>query len=415
MSVTVFPYQYSDLFASINGRIHGKMGLITNPRNVLNDVVNEVSGLSLRTAKRKAVLAPNLCNGIYQYAAPSDIDGNNLIDIQSQSMDRGRNSIWELVSEGEFDVRKQTESNLVAFTDHTFIRGLLISQRNGSLRELSIAGIQGLTGDSSSGASWAAYGQAVNLQTDLYAFIKGSGSLEFNIATGGSTAGIVLTTVNTFDLTYYTTAASIFTWVYINTAANVTSVACRVGSSSGNYYLMTATTPNDGTSFVNGWNLVRFDFNNKSTTGTPVVTACNYVALYLNLVSSVVVDTGYRFNWLNAKSGNISNLIYYSQFPWQTEGGTFANQSTADTDYIVCDQDEFPLFVEKGVEVLGLAAREYQDSQAAGLRYNGTPNKAGMAREYKMRYPTESLQQTSSYYYMGNGGSNRDSSSIFIR
>ncbi len=283
------------------------------------------------------------------------------------------------------------------------------------MRTLSIAAIGGLTGDSASNASWAAYGQAVNLQQDLYNFIKGSGSLEFDIATGGNTAGIVLTTVNTFDLTYYITAASIFTWVYINNAANVTSVATRVGSSSGNYYLMTATTPNDGTSFVNGWNLVRFDFNNKTTVGTPVVTTCNYVALYLNLVSSTVVDTGYRFNWFNAKQGNISNLIYYSQFPWQSFVGTLQNRSTLDTDYIVCDQDEYPLFVEKGVEVLGMAARETADSQAAALKYNGSPQKAGMAREYKMRYPTESLQLTSTMYYMSNGGERYDGSDIWIR
>ncbi len=131
--------------------------------------------------------------------------------------------------------------------------------------------------------------------------------------------------------------------------------------------------------------------------------------------ASGTVDTGYRFNWLNAKQGNISNLIYYSQFPWQSFAGTLQNRSTLDTDYIVCDQDEYPLFVEKGVEVFGLEAREIADSQAAALKYNGSPQKAGMAREYKMRYPTESLQLTSTMYYMSNGGERYDGSDIWIR
>jgi hypothetical protein len=95
---TIFPYTYANLKASINARIHNKIGLVATPRTVINDVVTEVSGLTLRSMKKKAVLAPNLFNDIYQYAAPSDIDGNNLIGIQPQSMDRDRSNIWELVT-----------------------------------------------------------------------------------------------------------------------------------------------------------------------------------------------------------------------------------------------------------------------------------------------------------------------------
>lgn len=402
MSVTIFPYQYSDLFASINGRIHGKMGLVTNPRSVINDAVNEASGLYLRSAKNKAILAPNLFNDIYQYAAPSDIDGGKLIGIQPQSMNRSRSNIWELVSEEEFDIRKQSSDNLVAFSDHTFVRGLLISMQNDNLNELSIATIQGLTGDSSSNGSWVAFGNADTLATDSYNFIKGNGSLSFNLTTGGTTSGIALTTVNTFDLTQYKSAASVFSWVYMTTASNITNVKLRVGNSSSVYYEMTATTPNDGTVFVNGWNLVRFDFNTKTTTGVPTDTTCNYVALYLTKASGTV-DTGYRFNWLNAKQGNISNLIYYSTNPWESNTGTFKKSSTVDSDYICCDQDEYNLMVEKGVELCGMAAREYQDAQLAAAKYGRVGTKEGMSWDYKRNYPTEALVLTSTMYYIGGG------------
>lgn len=402
-----YPYTYADLKASINTRLHNKLGLVATPRTIINDVVTEVSNIQLRSAKKKAVLAPNLFNDIYQYTAPSDIDGNNLIGIQPQSMNRDRNNIWELVPEEEFDIRKQTDYNLVAFSDHSFARGLLISMRNDGLRELSIVGLQGLAGDSSNGSSWAAFGQGTNLQTDNYNFIKGSGSVQFDIATGGITAGIVLTSVNSFDLTYYKSAGSVFTWAYITTIANVTNIKLRVGSSASAYYEMTATVANDATAFVAGWNLIRFDFNSKTTTGSPVVTACNYAALYFTLSSGTVVDIGYRFNWLNAKQGNISNLIYYSGNPWQTNGGTSITRSTVDSDQLVCDHDEYSLFVEKGVEILGMAAREYQDATLAKTRYEGTPGrKDGMVGDYKRRYPTESLQLTSTYYYVNSRGVN---------
>lgn len=393
---TIFPYTYASLKASINARIHNKIGLVATPRTIINDVVTEVSGLGLRSTKKKATLAPNLFNDIYQYAAPGDIDGSNLIGIQPQSMDRDRNNIWELVTEEEFDIRKQSDTNLVAFADHTFVRSLLISSRNSDLLELSIATIQGLTGDSSTGASWAAFGNADTLATDTYNFIKGNGSLSFNLTTGGTTSGVVLTTVNTFDLTKYKSAGSVFSWAYMTTASNITNVKLRLGNSASVYYELTATTANDGAAFVNGWNLIRFDFNTKTTTGTPADTTCNYAAIYFTKVAGTV-DTGYRFNWLNAKQGSISNLIYYSSSSWESNAGTFLGDSTVDSDYLVADVDEYGLFVEKGVEVLGMAAREYVDARLAADRYKE------LARDYKMRYPTESLQLTSTYYY-SNGG-----------
>ena len=53
MAVTKYLYTRGKLKASINARIHGKIGMITNPNTLIDDVVNEVSGLYLRTAKRK--------------------------------------------------------------------------------------------------------------------------------------------------------------------------------------------------------------------------------------------------------------------------------------------------------------------------------------------------------------------------
>ena len=413
MAVTKYLYTRAQLKASINARIHGKIGAITNPNTLCDDVVNEVSGLYLRTAKRKAPLAPNLFNDIYQYAAPTDIDGGKLIGIQPQSMNRDRNNIWSLVTEEEFDIRKQTDYNLVAFADHTYVRTLLISAFNSNLKELTIAQLQALTGDATNGTSWSSIGQATNLQTDTYNFIKGSGSIEFDIQTGGSTAGIQLSNVNTFDLTQYISAGSIFTWAYINNASNITSITLQLGTNSSNYYQMTATTPNDGTTFVNGWNLVRFDMNNKTKIGSPVTITGNFVSLFFNLSSSTVTDTGYRFNWLNAKQGNISNLIYYSASPWENATtGAYSNFSGDDSDYIVCDQDEWNLFVEKGVEIFGYAARETADAQVAALRYGDPAKKTGMSYDYKRNYPTESLMLTSTYYYMGNPGVNNNPNNL---
>jgi hypothetical protein len=390
-------YTFSDLKASINTRIHNKMGLIATPRVLINDVVTEVSGLKLHSNKKSAQLAPNLFNDIYQYAAPSDLSGNNIIGIQPQSMDRDRNQVWELTTEEEFDQRKQSEHNLIAVADHSFVRSLRISASLDSLREYSIASIQGLTGDSSTGASWAAFGNADTLATDTYNYIKGTGSLSFNLTSGGTTSGVVLTTANIFDLTSFVTGGSVFTWMYMTTASYATNVKLRLGSDSSNYYELTATTDSGGAAFVNGWNLIRFDFASKTTTGTPDDDACDYVALFVTKLSGSV-DSSWRVNWLNTKQGSISNIIYYSGKPWISAAGTFLTKSTADTDYINCDEDEYTLFVEKGVEVLGMAAREYNDATLAATRYGNARLGTGLAGEYKRIHPTESLNLVSTIY-----------------
>lgn len=400
MAVTVYPYTRASLKASVNARIHGKIGLLTNVNQMIDDVVNDVTSY-LRSAKRRVALAPNLFNDIYQYASPTDIDGSSLIDIQPQSGNRSRSNIWELTTEAEFDVRKQSEQNLVAFANHTFVRTLLISARSSALSELTIAAIQSPTGDSPSGAAWTAYGNATNLQTDSYNFIKGSGALEFDILAGGGTAGIQLSSLNTFDLTYYASAASVFTWVYLNSATAALNVTLRLGLNASSYYQMVATTPNDGTTFVNGWNLVRFDFNGKATVGSPVVSSNVYAALFLTLAGTGA-DTGYRFNWLDVKQGTISNLIYYSENPWEdAASGAFMNTSTGDSNYFTCDNDEYPMVVEAATEVLGNAAREYQDAQLASVRYQR------MAKEYRQDYPIEKMLVSTTYYAIGGAGTGR--------
>jgi hypothetical protein len=397
MAVTLYPYTRAALKASVNARIHGKLGLLTNVNQMLDDVVNDATSY-LRSAKRRIPLAPNLFNDIYQYAAPTDIDGSSLIDIQPQSGNRSKLNVWEMTTEAEFDTRKQTDSNLVAFANHAFVRTLLISERSAALSELTIAAIQAPTGDSPSGAPWTAYDQATNLQTDNYNFIKGSGALEFDILSGGGTAGIQLANLATFDLTYYASAASVFTWAYLNSASAITNVTLRLGLNASNYYQAVATTPNDGTTFVNGWNLVRFDLNGKTTVGTPTVASNVYAALFLTLAGTGA-DTGYRFNWLDVKQGTISNLIYYSENPWEDAvTGAYLNNSTADSNYFTCDNDEYPMIVEAATEVLGNAAREYQDAQLAATRY------VAMYKEYRRDYPVEKMPTMSTYFNMGKAG-----------
>ena len=154
---------------------------------------------------------------------------------------------------------------------------------------------------------------------------------------------------------------------------------------------MTVTTTNEGAAFQVGWNLLRFDFSGKSTTGTVTPTAVDYVALYMTKETGKN-DNGYRFDILTLHTGEIYDVLYYSKYYWQSSAGTYLENSTADTDYLNCDTDEFELFVSKGkVEV----ARELRDWDALPV---AEADYRQIRDDYKRRNPSEKMKKQINYY-----------------
>jgi hypothetical protein len=245
--------------------------------------------------------------------------------------------------------------------------------------------------DSSTG--WSGFGDGTNLSTDTYEYIKGNASVKFDISSaGGTTAGVVNSTLATYDLTNFKSNGSVFAWVYITSTTNLTNYIVRLGSDSSNYYSMTATTTNEGTAFATGWNLLRFDFSGKSTTGTPVDASCDYAAIYMTKTAGKVSETDYRFDHLIVKLGAIYDFIYYSKYPWQSSAGTYKQNSTDDTDYINADEDEYGIILEKCVE---LAAREIREDADMVTAKN---NFRDMVRDYRRNYRSEAVQSQNTYY-----------------
>lgn len=383
-------YTYSNLYSIVNGRIHNKIGILADPRVSINTGVREAFSLvDLRSAKRKASAAPNLFNDIYQYSCPADMKGTKIISFQPQNMERGRFNSWQKIGEDEFDRRKFDETNLVSFTDRDLIRKTLVSA---SVNDdgFVVSPLDALTGS----GSWALFGDGTNVSTDSYQYVKGSASIKFDIsAAGGTTAGIQATNIPTFDLTNFKSSGSVFVWAWITSATNLTNYILRLGNDSSNYYSMTVTATNEGTAFVTGWNLLRFDFSGKSTTGTVTDTACDYAAIYMTKTAGKISETDYRFDHIMVKLGQIFNLIYYSKYPWQTSGGTYIADSTADSDYLNVDTEEFDIIVEKCVERCANEVREDTDAINARRDFREAVS------EYRKIYKSEAIQSQSTTYY----------------
>jgi hypothetical protein len=385
-----FIYTRSQLKAKMNAGIHGRIGMLLDDDETVNSAVrqfnNDVDSLA---AKRRTVLAPNLYNGIFDYTCPADLDGYKLIDLPAQA--KRQDGEFFLVPSTEFDIKRQP--GMVAIDDYEGIRVLKVNSKVDD-HSITVSELDSLTSGSSNGSSWTLFGDAETLATDQDDFIKGAGSIKWNISSAaGTTAGIQHASINSLDMTdYFGGTSSFFVWAKINSVANLTNYILRFGTDSSNYYSKTVTAQADGTAFVAGWNLLKFDISSYSTTGTPTNTNIKYFVIYMTKTSGKVSETDYKFDWLVLKRGVIHYVKYYSKYGWQSSAGAYKANSTDDLDLIVADNDEYEIVVEKATELAAREVKEYEIAADAERRYKEK------ARSYQLRNPSESKIMTSNYY-----------------
>jgi hypothetical protein len=227
---------------------------------------------------------------------------------------------------------------------------------------------------------------------------------------GGTTAGIQNSTITDFDLTGYT---SIFVWADITSPTDITNYILRIGNDASNYYSITTTTQADGNAFVEGKNLLQFNLSSKSETGTVTETTCDYVVLYMTKAAGKISEKDYGFSDLQIHTGQLMNAVYYTKFGWQTSAGVYIENSTAVTDYINADTEEYDLFVPKGKAVtdyINADTEEYdlfvqkcksevfRDLKEFDLMKLAQQEYLDMKKVYGQKYPSERLLLTQKYY-----------------
>ncbi len=387
-------YQYSDIQTTINSRLHNKIGISSSVRASINTAIRQVwAEIDIRSSKRRAALSPRLFEDVYTYAAPTDLKGYKIADIRPQAKDIEKPE-WLVVPEEQFERSKATHNNLITIKDYDDIRKLCVSTSVDDDGTVSISTLDTLT---AGGGTWVLFGDGTNLTADTDNYIYGNGSINWDIsAAGGTTAGIQNIGLNIYDVTNFLNVGSAFVETYLTSATDVTNLKLRVGSSSTAYYEMTATTSNEGNAFEAGWQLIRWDFSGKTTTGTPDDDACDYAVIYMTKAVGKISETDYRFDNLVLKKGNIWNVHYYSKYPWQTAAGSYIENSTDNSDYLNVNADEYNLAVEKAIEQLSYNVKEYQDADIAKRNYEELKDM------YLSKYPSEAIIFGSSYYYLGS-------------
>lgn len=375
-------YTYAQFISDLNGKVRGRQADLKSTLNTANQAVREVlARLDLRGTKRKTTVSPGLFDDVFSYAWPTDAKDQAFIDLNPQ-VNRTRMYDWELITPEEFYRRSYESSLIVAVNSNDSVSRLLASIKGQNDDSVSISTLDSLT---AGGGTWQAFGDAENVVADADNYVMSNGSIKFDISSaGGTTAGIYNDSLDTIDISdYVDNNRSIFYFAYITSPTNITNYKIRIGSSASAYYEMTATATQENIAFHVGWNLLRFDFASKTTTGTPVDTAVDYCAIYMTKAGAKVSETAYRFDHIIMRGGVIHDLYYYSQYGWQTSAGVWIENSTTTTDLLNMDTEEYQIALDKFSE---LASDELGDEKAADKYAKKFEAKA---RAYELKNPSE--------------------------
>lgn len=341
-------YTYLDFKKAVNDGIHGKISSVIDVRAFLNRSVRKVHNLvDLRSSKRTSSLAPGIYNQVYTYPAPADLKDDCIVDIRKQY---DRIEAFNATTAEEFDRRKTYDKSSIAIDDRDGVKVLNIAT-DLATDELTINACDSLTEN----GTFVAADDASNLSLDTYNKINGGASIKYDLATGAILATITNSTMTAVDLTQYKNR-EIFVWQYIPLTTALTSFTIRWGSSASDYWAATATTTADGLAFKVGWNLLKFSWPTTDT-GTPDITAVNYFQLRINKTALMAASNDWRTDFVVARAGEVHDVIYYSRYFWTTAAGAYIPDSTADTDLLVGDEEDFELFVKSAMATAGPVCR----------------------------------------------------------
>lgn len=355
------------------------------------DKVSNIEGLFNRSARQFLLdLDPqetirvadfsSVFDSIYTYSAPSDLKGNKIIDIRPRFNRNKSENITQTYSE-EFDLYKENQNFALEFDDLT--KTLRLRKNVGG--RILINGCDTVTAN----GTWAVSGGASNLTADTIDKVEGSGSLNFDL--DGATAGVLEnSSMQVVDLTDHDEKSSLFVRVYMPTVA--TNVILRWGNDSSNYWSRTMTTAYDG-AFRVGWNVIQFDWNGATETGTVAPASIDYARVTITYTGTA--DTDFRVDEISSHLPYAFEVVYYSKFLFRNSSGTWIEQTTAAADLINLDTESFKIYMDL---CSYLISQQLQGEDAVSdMRFFRDEYIQGIKR-YKSQYKSQVQSPRSTYY-----------------
>lgn len=391
-------YTITSLKSDLQAAMHGTS--LNNIQNFNGLLLRAASDVLLRVdpqETKRVVETSAIFNGVWDYAIPTDVKGNAVIDLRPQ-FTRYPSDVWLQDYNQAFDLLKGV-SSLGAYGSQQPMFTLNYNQGVRSLRINSPNLPAGTTLNTASSVggngTWTAGGGASNLQTDNVNWLVDGGSLSFNLAAGPTTGYLENSTISSLDLTANLNQAVQFLYTFLPTASSFSSVQLRFGSSSSNYYQISATTTQQNTAFQGAWNLIAFPWLGATVVGSPDVTKITYCRITWTYDGTA--QTAVRLNNITSTLGRVLELEYYSKYIFTDYlTGAFKEAPTNDSDYINFDIEARMIFFNR---CMYLACQQVQgvDANFGDMPFYDKGFEDGINR-YKLRYRSE-LQKPQSYYY----------------
>lgn len=340
-----------------------------------------------------------LYDGVTTYNAPDTIFGGALVDLRPQGIPR---QPWD-------DVEKQPMMRFDLNKEWVTPCGYKVTfesrKKNILMRIAQNFAQQKITLDSMTDTDdWVLSGNATGLALDSTVFYQQPASLRFNLTAAGASATLTKTLDNAIDLTDYVGVGVMFLAIYMpnqSATSPITSVTVNVGSSSVNYYSVTETEGFLGAFYKNDFLLVALDLSGATTTGTPVVTAINYLQVIIDFDGTATANVRVGDLFISLPSNH--EILFYSPAVFVHNDGDASTIITDDTDEILFHPAAYNIYVQE-------AAREVAKNQGGDissgliasidlvLEGNLARGKVGLYGQYRGDNPSEELRQIGSYY-----------------
>lgn len=217
--------------------------------------------------------------------------------------------------------------------------------------------------DLTDNGTWAISGDATNLRLDNIRYKEGPASISFD--SGGVSTDIIITNPDfeAVDLSDYENKSKLFFWVNIP-ATTPESITMKWGADSSNYLSRTVTTKQSGLAFTTGWNLVGFDWEGATETGTVDNENIDYAQITItNTVA--VAQTGYRVDKIAAFIGEECSLDYYSKYLVKSNAGVRKEKFEDGDDTTILNEKESILLIDEATQN---ALENLREVQEAGVR-----------------------------------------------
>lgn len=387
---------YADLASVLHGTNLNKVqGLSQLSNRAARQLLLDLDPIE---TERIALTTTPIYNQIWDYACPSDLKGNRIIDIAPQYYRTSADLLTQTFQQ-PFDISKNYLGG--GFPDFTL-------QFNTAVKTIRIndttlpAQISIDTCAQTNG--WTAGGSASNIRIDNVNYVANGGSLKFDLAASPVTGFIFNNEPAQLDLTSELNQASFFFYVYLPSVTGLTSFELRWGSSSTNYYSRTMTVTNEGNAFAVGWNLLRADWLGATVVGSPVVSAINYV--YVGVTTTGVAFTGINIDAIVCIMGLYRAVRYYSNCLFRNAiTGAFQQTTTDPSDLINLDVESYNLYQNllafyATQQIQGLDATFF-DSNFFGQEYQKNKTRYTSLNQSQVQKPRQS------YYTPQKGGYGR--------